>query len=75
MANGVRKALESDLGIGITGIAGPLSDNTQKPVGLIYVSLADGNETKTIELKNNFSDNVRLQNRLSAVETALKLLK
>ena len=74
MANGVRKALESDLGIGITGIAGPLSDNTQKPVGLIYVSLADGNETKTIELKNNFSDNVRLQNRLSAVETALKLL-
>ena len=75
MANGVRKALESDIGIGITGIAGPLSDNTEKPVGLIYVSIADGEKTKVVELRNNFSDNVRLQNRLSAVETALKLLK
>ncbi len=74
MANGVRKALESDIGIGITGIAGPLSDNTQKPVGLIYVSVANGKETKTVELKNTFTDNVRLQNRLSAVETALHLL-
>lgn len=74
MANGVRKALESDLGIGITGIAGPLSDNTEKPVGLIYVSIADGKETKTVELKNTFTDNIRLQNRLSAVKTALQLL-
>ena len=75
MANGVRNALESDIGIGITGIAGPLSDNTKKPVGLIYVSIADGETTKVVELRNTFSDNVRLQNRLSAVETALKLLK
>ncbi len=74
MANGVRKALESDIGIGITGIAGPLSDNTQKPVGLIYVSIADSKETKTVELKNTFTDNVRLQNRFSAVKTALHLL-
>jgi PncC family amidohydrolase len=75
MANGVRNALESDTGIGITGIAGPLSDNTEKPVGLIYVSIADGETTKVVELRNNFSGDVRLQNRLSAVETALKLLK
>ena len=35
MAEGVRKAGSTDIGIGITGIAGPGSDNTSKPVGLI----------------------------------------
>ncbi len=74
MAEGVRNALNSDIGIGITGIAGPLSDNTEKPVGLIYVCIANGNKTICTELKNNFTDNVRLQNRLSAVKTAFNLL-
>ncbi len=74
MAEGVRKALNSNIGIGITGIAGPLSDNTAKPVGLIYVCIADGNKTLCTELRNNFTEDVRLQNRISAVETALNLL-
>ena len=74
MANGVRKALKSDIGIGITGIAGPSSDGTSKPVGLIYVCIADGNKITCKELRNNFKDNVRLQNRISAVFTALNLL-
>jgi len=74
MAEGVRTALNSDIGIGITGIAGPLSDNTSKPVGLIYVCIADGDKTICKELRNNFTDNIRLQNRISAVETALNLL-
>ncbi len=74
MAEGVRLALNSNIGIGITGIAGPLSDNTEKPVGLIYVCITDGNKKICKELKNNFTDNVRLQNRLSAAETALNLL-
>ena len=74
MAEGVKKALNSDVGIGITGIAGPLSDNTAKPVGLIYVCLADGNKTTCIELRNNFTENIRLQNRMSAAKTALTLL-
>ena len=74
MAEGVRKALNSDIGIGITGIAGPLSDNTAKPVGLIYVAIADERKTLCTELRNNFTENIRLQNRLSAVETALNLL-
>ncbi len=74
MSSGVRKALDSDIGIGITGIAGPLSDNTEKPVGLIYVSISTETKTKIIELRNSFTDDVRLQNRLSAIETALHLL-
>lgn len=74
MAEGVRKALKSDIGIGITGIAGPLSDNTAKPVGLIYVAITDGKTTTCTELKNNFTEEIRLQNRMSAVKTALTLL-
>ena len=74
MAEGVKKALNSDIGIGITGIAGPFSDNTNKPVGLIYVAISDNEKTLCTELKNNFKEDIRLQNRLSAVETALNLL-
>ena len=74
MAEGVKKALKSDVGIGITGIAGPLSDNTAKPVGLIYVAIADESKTICTELRNNFTENIRLQNRMSAAKTALTLL-
>lgn len=74
MSEGVRKALGTDIGVGITGIAGPLSDSTQKPVGLIYISVSDENKTICRELRNNFTDDVRTQNRLSAAETALRLL-
>ncbi len=74
MAEGVRNALNSDIGIGITGIAGPLSDNTAKPVGLIYIAVADGNKTICTELRNNFTEEIRLQNRMSAAKTALTLL-
>lgn len=74
MANGVRKAFRTDIGIGITGIAGPLSDNTKKPVGLIYVAISKKDGTSVKELRNNFSEDIRTNNRLSAIETALNLL-
>ncbi len=74
MAAGVKKALGADIGIGITGIAGPLSDNTLKPVGLIYICIDTGETVKIKKLQNNFTENIRLNNRLSAIETALSLL-
>ncbi len=74
MAVGAKNALGSDIGVGITGIAGPLSDNTLKSVGLIYVAVAFNDTVIVKQLNNNFTDDVRLNNRLSAVETALRLL-
>lgn len=74
MSQGVRKTLGADIGVGITGIAGPLSDGTNKPVGLIYISVCSEKFEKTVELKNNFTENVREQNRLSAAKTALDLI-
>ena len=74
MSEGVCRAMNTDIGAGITGIAGPLSDNTEKPVGLIYVSVTVCGETCVKELRNTFTENVRTQNRYSAVKTALELL-
>ncbi len=44
MALGVRRALESDLGIAVTGIAGPSSGTEEKPVGTVFIGLAAGGE-------------------------------
>lgn len=74
MATGIRNAIKTDIGVGITGIAGPLSDNTNKPVGLIYIAVAHGDSVIVKELRNTFTENVRTNNRASAVETALNLL-
>lgn len=40
MARGVRALMGTDIGVGTTGIAGPASDDTKKPVGLVFVALA-----------------------------------
>lgn len=39
MAKGVCLRAESDLGVGITGIAGPDGGTSEKPVGLVYTSV------------------------------------
>ena len=48
MARGARALIEADIAVSITGIAGPASDDTQKPVGLVYVSTCTG-EKCTVE--------------------------
>lgn len=42
MAQGIVRRSQADLGIGITGIAGPDGGTAEKPVGLIYIALSDG---------------------------------
>jgi nicotinamide-nucleotide amidase len=43
MAEEVKKVLKSDLGLAITGIAGPGGGTEEKPVGLIYIALVGYN--------------------------------
>ena len=45
MAEGVCAVSGADIGIGITGVAGPTGGTPEKPVGLIYIVLSDGKQT------------------------------
>jgi nicotinamide-nucleotide amidase len=52
LAEGIRKKCKSSLGVGITGVAGPTGGTEAKPVGLVYIALADGtNKTEVVERK------------------------
>ena len=42
MARGARRALGADLALATTGLAGPGGAEPGKPVGLVYIALADG---------------------------------
>jgi nicotinamide-nucleotide amidase len=44
LAEGVRCRCGADIGIGITGIAGPSGGSPEKPVGLVHVAISDMGE-------------------------------
>ncbi|TAM41822.1 CinA family protein [bacterium] len=71
MARNIRKKVKSDIGIGITGLAGPAGATTRKPVGLVFICLDAKN--KNICRKFNFRGN-RQDIRKKATQEALRLL-
>jgi nicotinamide-nucleotide amidase len=70
MAEGARRRLGSDIGLGVTGVAGPDGGSADKPVGLVYIAAADPDRT---EVARNDTDLGREENRASAVRVALAL--
>lgn len=76
MAMGALKLIESDIAVAITGIAGPNSDSTNKPVGLVYIALCDKHGVTVKELRNDYQgDGVREKNREASAAEALSLVK
>ncbi len=73
MAESVRRRLGADFGLSVTGIAGPSGGSATKPVGLVYLALAEAGSTAEVVEKNypGGRDRVRLQ----ASQTALDLLR
>ncbi len=51
LAEGVRVRTGASIGLGITGIAGPAGGSSEKPVGLVFVALADERGTQVREFR------------------------
>ena len=71
MAIGSIEVYESDVAVAVTGIAGPGGATPEKPVGLVYIAVADG--PRTVVTKNLFQGDRQSIRHQTAIE-ALKLL-
>jgi len=75
LAEGVRERCGSSLGLSVTGIAGPTGmdgADAGKPVGMVYIGLADDEDTQ-VKQYNISGDRDRV--RLWASQYALELLR
>lgn len=71
MAEGARKALQADIAVSVTGLAGPGGDEYGNPVGRVYIGYADEESSTAREFTfSGDRDAVRRQ----AAEEALKLV-
>jgi nicotinamide-nucleotide amidase len=72
MAEGIRNRAGASLGIGITGVAGPGGGSPEKPVGLVFIALADELGTQVREFRFP-GDRERV--RLWATQAALEMIR
>ncbi|MCM8779022.1 MAG: competence/damage-inducible protein A [Candidatus Omnitrophica bacterium] len=72
MAKNVRKMAKADIGIGVTGIAGPKGGSSDKPVGLVYIGISTENKTEVKEYR--FSGE-RFVIKLKASQEALDIVR
>ena len=71
MAVGAVKRYGADIGVSVTGIAGPGGGSDAKPVGLTYVGVADGNGHDVRRFVWQFD---RHGNKIASARAALELL-
>jgi nicotinamide-nucleotide amidase len=72
LALGARKAAGSDVAISTTGIAGPGGGSAEKPVGLVYMGLADDQGAQSFEFRFT-GDRETVKKRTS--QSALEILR
>ena len=73
MAQGALRVSGADVAVSVTGIAGPNSDGTDKPVGLVYIALADKDNVWVKELRTSRND--RSYNRYVSASNALNMIR
>ena len=72
MAGGVREALDVDVGVATTGIAGPTGGTEEKPVGTVWLGYADGVGARAV--RRQFVEDRTLNKELFAT-AALDLVR
>lgn len=73
MAQGALKVSGADIAVSVTGIAGPDSDSTGKPVGLVYIGLADKENVWVRKIRTSRTD--RSYNRYVSASNALDMIR
>ncbi|MHA2362594.1 MAG: CinA family protein [Candidatus Hodarchaeales archaeon] len=71
LAEGVQSLINSDIGVGITGLAGPTGGTLEKPIGLVYIGVATKKQTF---VKEYLFQGSREQNKINFSDTALNLI-
>lgn len=71
MALGVRRALTADVGIAVSGIAGPTGGTPEKPVGYTWIGLST---VKGIMTLQHTAGGNRIENKQEIAQTALEFL-
>jgi len=72
IAKGIRKVINADIGVSITGVAGPTGGTEEKPVGTVFVGLATAE--KVFSRKYTFASEREI-NRERAVAAALEMVR
>jgi nicotinamide-nucleotide amidase len=72
MATGIRQSCGTELGLAVTGIMGPTGATLNKPIGLVYIGLAD--EEKCLVKEFHFGDD-RLINKDKTAQQALEMVR
>ncbi len=72
MAKNIKQLAKTDLGLGITGIAGPKGGTKVKPVGLVFIALATPRKTQCREFRFNGDRGII---RRRAAQAALNMLR
>ena len=68
MATGVVARFKVDLGVAVTGIAGPTGEAAEKPIGLVYVATSVAGEVRSLRY---VFPGTREEIRVRAAQTAL----
>jgi PncC family amidohydrolase len=71
MAKGIRHALAADIGLSVSGIAGPTGGTPEKPVGYTWIGLSTPQGILT--LQHNAEGN-RIENKEEVAQVALEFL-
>ena len=71
MAKGAKSALNTDMAISVTGLAGPAGDSYGNPVGTVFIGWCD--EKGSFSTEYHFTGD-REEVRSKAVESALQLI-